>query len=127
MPTDTIEMPLPESFFFDMCRRIVWGRLTYDKLYALYNQEAQGELKGMWIEALRQTITSPDGCVPQSRIYDVASSIEIFLASDEADWQRIARLVERRVDMRRAVDDFFLGVESPVIIEGIGSGEYAPC
>ena len=112
-----LNLPRPTSYYFDTCRQIMWCRLSYDKLYILYSDDALDELSLIWRAALIRSLQ------PEP-VLDVDALLTDTLQADDVDWRRLVGIVETTLDMESAVNDYFLGASAAEVIDGIEGGGY---
>ena len=110
-------LPRPTSWYFEICRQILWDRLSFDKLFILYSDDALQELTGIWQAALRRVVG--DG-----GFVDVAEVLDEKLQSDDRVWRDLVKTISDSVDMERAVEDYFLGDDAEMVITEIEGGGY---
>ena len=119
-----LNLERPTSYYFDLCQQIIWYRLTYDKLYILYNNCSKSEISSLWRRAIALSIDFNENSAFTSRMFSINNVLETALKGNDEEWNKLLRIVEARIDMRRLIDDYFLGVSCLVIRESLEAGEY---
>ena len=119
-----IDLEHPAPFYFDACRRIEWCRLSYDKLFSLYSEGARDELVRLWVAALRAASPFLDGKPGAPGSVPARDALERALRGIDKDWRFLAGVVEGRIDMPQAINEYFLGVDPGVIVGMMRDSEY---
>lgn len=105
------------SWYFETCRQIIWARLSYDKLFILYSDDARSELSKIWEAAIARTIG-------RTMFSEPADVLDTALQQDDAEWDRFLRVIERQLAMQDIIDDYFLGDSADELVNDIEGGGY---
>lgn len=112
-----LNLPRPTSWYFDTCRQIIWCRLTFDKLFVLYSDDARHDLATIWRAALTRALRA-------GTVLDVDTLLEERLQADDKDWRELVGAVSSKVNIEAAVDDYFLGADVVTVVTEIEGGGY---
>lgn len=112
-----LNLPRPTHWYFETCRQIIWCRLTFDKLYVLYSNNARNDLETIWRTALRRTIAA-------GSLVDVETLLDDTMEADDREWRDLVKAISGKVDIEQAVNDYFLGADVVTIVNEIEGGGY---
>lgn len=112
-----LNLPRPTSWYFQTCRQIIWCRLSFDKLFVLYSDDARHDLSTIWRAALERAVCA-------GPLLDVAAILDDALQADDKEWRELVNTISANVDIEHAVDDYFLGDDVVTVVTEIEGGGY---
>jgi hypothetical protein len=112
-----LTLPRPTSWYFETCRQIIWCRLSYDKLYILYSDDARHELETIWCAAISRAGAG-------TMFTSAADILDTAIQTDDREWRAFVETLEGNVALADAIDDYFLGDSAEQVVTEIEGGGY---